>query len=70
MSTPTQTRPRPRPLPRGGVDIRLPWWALVLPILAFVLLLALIINPSEAHAATADPALTHLLEQLRHLFGR
>ncbi|MEU4659232.1 hypothetical protein AB0G32_35770 [Streptomyces sp. NPDC023723] len=66
MSTPTHTRP----VSRGGVDIRLPWWALALPILAFVMLLALILNPSQAHAAAGQPALAHLLEQARYLLGR
>jgi anti-sigma-K factor RskA len=66
MSTPTHTRP----VSRGGVDIRLPWWALALPTVAFVMLLALILNPSQAHAAADQPALAHLLEQARHLLGR
>ncbi|CAL9614922.1 hypothetical protein SUDANB145_05701 [Streptomyces sp. enrichment culture] len=67
MSTPTHTHPRP--VSGGDADIRLPWWALVLPTLAFVLLLGLILDPSEAHAA-GRPALAHLLEQARHLVGR
>ena len=37
MSAHTHTRPHPAP--RGGVDTRLPWWALALPTLAFVALL-------------------------------
>ncbi|MEG3631494.1 hypothetical protein [Streptomyces poriticola] len=67
MSAPTHTRPHPAP--RGGVDTRLPWWALALPTLAFVTLLALILNPSEAHAATDAPALTPLLERLWQLIA-
>ncbi len=55
MSAPTHTRP-PQAT-RGGVDIRLPWWALALPVLAFVTLLLLILNPAEAHAAADEPAL-------------
>ncbi|MXM63196.1 hypothetical protein GR925_06960 [Streptomyces sp. HUCO-GS316] len=65
MSAPTHTRPRPAT--RGHVDIRLPWWALALPALAFVSLLLLILNPSDAHAAAGDPALNQLVERLRDL---
>ncbi|MFD0058791.1 hypothetical protein ACFVHR_34255 [Streptomyces sp. NPDC127168] len=65
MSAPTHTRP-PRAT-RGGVDSRLPWWALALPVLAFVTLLLLILNPADAQAATAQPALAHLLERLLQL---
>ncbi|KAB1139716.1 hypothetical protein F7R91_38830 [Streptomyces luteolifulvus] len=65
MSAPTHTRPRPAT--RGRVDIRLPWWALALPALAFISLLLLILNPSDAHAAAGDPALTQLVERLREL---
>lgn len=63
MSARTHTWPRRATM--GGVNVRLPWWALVLPTLAFVALLLLILNPSDAHAATADPALTHLFERIR-----
>ncbi|MEU6292484.1 hypothetical protein [Streptomyces sp. NPDC046988] len=65
MSAPTHTRP-PRAT-RGGVDSRLPWWALTLPVLAFVTLLLLILNPADAQAATEQPALAHLLERLLQL---
>ncbi|MFF8577040.1 hypothetical protein ACF07F_25180 [Streptomyces sp. NPDC015237] len=65
MSAPTHTRP-PRAT-RGGVDSRLPWWALALPVLAFVTLLLLILNPADAQAATGQPALAHLLERLLQL---
>jgi anti-sigma-K factor RskA len=68
MSAPTHTRPHPAP--RGGVDIRLPWWALALPTLAFVVLLTLILNPTDAQAATGDPAVTRLLEHLQQLITR
>ncbi|ANH90875.1 MULTISPECIES: hypothetical protein [unclassified Streptomyces] len=68
MSARTQTRPHPAT--SGGVDIRLPWWALALPALAFVVLLVLISNPSNAHAATGEPAITQLLEHAQHLLGR
>ncbi|MEU5085610.1 hypothetical protein [Streptomyces sp. NPDC021356] len=65
-----RTHTRPHPATSGGVDIRLPWWALALPALAFVALLALILNPSDAHAATGDPAITQLLQRAQELLGR
>ncbi|MER5754782.1 hypothetical protein [Streptomyces sp. NPDC002088] len=68
MSAPTHTRPHPATT--GRVDIRLPWWALALPALAFITLLALILNPAEAQAATGDPAITHFLERVQDLFAR
>ncbi|MEV0181616.1 hypothetical protein AB0I54_20280 [Streptomyces sp. NPDC050625] len=68
MSACTQTRPHPAT--PGRVDIRLPWWALVLPALAFVSLLLLILNPSDAHAATGEPAVTHLIERVQQLIAR
>ncbi|WP_225836501.1 hypothetical protein [Streptomyces sp. NK08204] len=67
---PAPTHSRPHPATTGGVDIRLPWWALALPALAFVALLALILNPSDAHAASGDPAMTHLVERAQRLLTR
>ncbi|GAA2602831.1 hypothetical protein GCM10010424_62450 [Streptomyces lienomycini] len=52
------------------MDMRLPWWALALPVLAFVALLLLILNPADAHAATDQPAVAHLLERLERLTAR
>ncbi|MEW2050340.1 hypothetical protein [Streptomyces sp. NPDC005476] len=68
MSAPTRTRPHPA-VP-GGVDSRLPWWALALPMLAFTVLLVLILNPADAQAATGDPAITHLVERVQQLVTR
>ncbi|CAL9574809.1 hypothetical protein [Streptomyces sp. enrichment culture] len=66
-----RTHPRPHPAPRGGgPGIRLPWWALALPTLAFVTLLTLVLNPSEAHAAAGEPAIAHLVERAQQLMGR
>ncbi|MFF8904544.1 hypothetical protein [Streptomyces olivaceoviridis] len=65
-----RTHSRPQPATTGGVDVRLPWWALALPALAFLVLLALILNPSDAHAATGDPAITRLLERAQQLLAR
>ncbi|MBW8704391.1 hypothetical protein MBT84_32810 [Streptomyces sp. MBT84] len=63
MSAPRHSRPGPATT--GGVDIRLPWWALALPTLAFIVLLALILNPSDASGG-GDPALGHLVERVQH----
>ncbi|MEU1040819.1 hypothetical protein [Streptomyces sp. NPDC005907] len=62
---PAPTHIRTHPVTTGGVDMRLPWWALVLPVLAFVALLALIVNPSDAHAAAGAPALAHVVERFQ-----
>ncbi|MCZ0989919.1 MULTISPECIES: hypothetical protein [Streptomyces] len=67
---PARTHTRPHPATTGGVDIRLPWWALALPALAFIALLALILNPSDAHAASGDPAITQLFERVQQLLAR
>ncbi|MCX3290896.1 hypothetical protein OR263_30025 [Streptomyces sp. NEAU-H22] len=68
MSAPTHTRSHPAT--SAGVAGRLPWWALALPVLAFAALLALILNPSDAHAATGDPGITRLLERAQELMAR
>lgn len=63
MSAPTHIRPHPATKVR--VDIRLPWWALALPTLAFVTLLLLILNPVDAHAAGGAPAITDVFEHVQ-----
>ncbi|MER6954695.1 hypothetical protein ACWD4O_29310 [Streptomyces sp. NPDC002623] len=68
MSAPTHTRPHPAT--PGGVDIRLPWWALALPTLGFITLLVLLLNPADAQAAAGDPAITHLVERVQQLIAR
>jgi len=65
-----RTHSRPLPATTRGVDIRLPWWALALPTLAFVVLLALMLNPTDTQAATGDPVIAHLLERARELVVR
>lgn len=60
-----RTHTRPHPATTGSVDIRLPWWALALPALAFAALLLLILNPADAHAATGDPSISHLFERIQ-----
>ncbi|MCS0603167.1 hypothetical protein NX794_18400 [Streptomyces sp. LP11] len=67
---PARTLSRPHPATPGGVDIRLPWWALALPALAFLVLLGLILNPSDAHAASGDPAVARVVEHAQHLLAR
>ncbi|MGC5000419.1 MULTISPECIES: hypothetical protein [unclassified Streptomyces] len=62
MPVPAHTRPHP-----ARAAARLPWWALALPTLAFVALLMLIMNPSDAHAASGDPALAQVVERARQL---
>ncbi|MER7048733.1 MULTISPECIES: hypothetical protein [Streptomyces] len=53
---------------RDGAGVRLPWWALALPVLAFVLLLVLIADPAQAQTAGGgQPGLRVVLEYLQHL---
>ncbi|MFI7100155.1 hypothetical protein ACIBK8_12435 [Streptomyces sp. NPDC050161] len=53
----------------GGLRIRLPWWALGLPVVSFVVLLSLMGSADPAGAAPAAPGLTRLLEVLARLVG-
>ncbi|MFF8960875.1 hypothetical protein [Streptomyces sp. NPDC014894] len=64
--TPTPSRAE------GGVGMRLPWWGLALPALAFLFLLVLIAEPAQAQARTAEaePGLGVLVEYFRHLLLR
>jgi hypothetical protein len=39
---------------RGSAEVRLPWWAIALPAIAFAALLLLIVGPSDASAATGS----------------
>ncbi|WP_336322115.1 hypothetical protein [Streptomyces lavendofoliae] len=54
----------------GTAAIRLPWWAVALPVLAFVVLLSLIAGGGEAHATGGDPAVGRILEQIRDTLAR
>ncbi|WP_418956292.1 hypothetical protein [Streptomyces tritici] len=58
--------------PATGVDTRLPWWALALPVAAFVALLLLITDPGQAHAAAGagDPSVGRFLQALQQTLGR
>ncbi|TWV39570.1 hypothetical protein FRZ03_24050 [Streptomyces misionensis] len=64
-----RTHFRTHPATTGGVDIRLPWWALALPALAFIGLFLLILSPSNAHAVGSDPAIPRLVERAQQLLG-
>ncbi|GAA2236455.1 hypothetical protein GCM10010232_24030 [Streptomyces amakusaensis] len=55
---------------RAGAGIRLPWWALTLPVLAFAALLVLISDPAQAREAGAEPAIGVFLEYLTLLLLR
>ncbi|MET8570972.1 hypothetical protein [Streptomyces sp. NPDC004783] len=68
MSAPICTRPHAAA--RGRAETRLPWWALALPVTAFVALFLLLLNPSDAHAAAGEPAIAQLLERVQHLITR
>ncbi|WP_406001652.1 hypothetical protein [Streptomyces sp. NBC_00829] len=54
----------------GSVDIRLPWWALALPMIAFVVLLLLIADPGQAQAVGSEHAVGQILERIQHTLGR
>ncbi|CAM5645295.1 hypothetical protein GCM10010329_08990 [Streptomyces spiroverticillatus] len=62
MSAPAHSPARTaRRAPTGN---RLPWWAAVLPVLSFVVLLVLMTGPGQAHASPAAqdaPGLAYLL---------
>jgi hypothetical protein len=62
------TRPS-SPAPAVGVEVRLPWWAVLLPAVAFGVLLVLLLNPAEAHAAPADPEIGLFLERARQVLA-
>ncbi|MEV0322128.1 hypothetical protein ACIBKX_00095 [Streptomyces sp. NPDC050658] len=58
------------PKDSASVEIQLPWWAIALPAIAFAALLLLILNPADAHAASGEPMVTHLLERIQEtVFG-
>ncbi|MEU3462511.1 hypothetical protein ABZ721_21555 [Streptomyces sp. NPDC006733] len=52
------TRPSRQPVGRGagGVQTRLPWWAVALPALAFAALLMLIAGPGQTDTGAAHSA--------------
>lgn len=54
----------------SSVGVRLPWWAVALPAVAFAALLLLIAGPGQAHAAGGDPAAGQLLGRIAELLTR
>ncbi|MFF8847479.1 hypothetical protein ACF08N_33010 [Streptomyces sp. NPDC015127] len=71
MPAQPHTRSHSATSPTAGVVVaKLPWWALALPVLAFVALLALIAAPGDAHAAAADPAAGDVLRQILRILVR
>ncbi|QNE78159.1 hypothetical protein F0344_29330 [Streptomyces finlayi] len=66
---PVRTHTRSTTPASDRVEVRLPWWAVVLPALAFAALLLLIVGPGEARAATGDPALGRLLAHIMDLLS-
>ncbi|MFE9858930.1 hypothetical protein [Streptomyces sp. NPDC005780] len=64
---PARTHTRSTRPDAAGVEVRLPWWAVALPAVAFGALLLLIAGPGQAHAATGDPAVGRLLERIVEL---
>lgn len=65
---PVRAPASPRPV-ADRVEIRLPWWAVALPAVAFAALLLMIMSPGQAQAATAAPALGQLIERTLHLLA-
>ncbi|MEU1077439.1 MULTISPECIES: hypothetical protein [unclassified Streptomyces] len=54
----------------GRADFRLPWWGVVLPTVAFVVLLVLITGSHDAQAAAGDPAISRLMDRVQHTLSR
>ncbi|GLV80243.1 hypothetical protein [Streptomyces hygroscopicus] len=61
-----RTRTRPVHPADSGVDFRLPWWALALPVLAFVALLLLLTGPTDAQAASSGSGPVSQTVELLH----
>ncbi|WP_406150248.1 hypothetical protein [Streptomyces sp. NBC_01012] len=68
MSAPTHTQTRRA---TDAVDVRLPWWAVALPGLAFAALLLLIMDPGQAHAAAGGSSIggSAIVQLLGHILG-
>ncbi|MEV7091097.1 hypothetical protein AB0O07_35430 [Streptomyces sp. NPDC093085] len=61
---------RSAPYASAGGDLRLPWWAVALPVIAFVALFLLVAEPGQAHAASTEPAVGRILGQLHLTLAR
>ncbi|WP_405800289.1 hypothetical protein [Streptomyces sp. NBC_01506] len=68
MSAPTHTRSH-RPSP-DTVEIRLPWWAVALPAIAFAALLLLMTGSGQANAAAGDPGVGRVVQQIQQTLAR
>ncbi|MEE4491880.1 hypothetical protein ACIBI8_32970 [Streptomyces sp. NPDC050529] len=67
---PARTHTRSTRPDAAGIEVRLPWWAVALPAVAFGALLLLMAGPGQAQAATGDPAVGRLLERIVELLTR
>ncbi|ATW47843.1 hypothetical protein ACWGJT_26710 [Streptomyces xantholiticus] len=68
---PAHTHPRSSAHVPGAGGVRLPWWALALPVIAFCVLLMLIAGPDEAHAAAGDdPGVSEFLRLVHRALAR
>ncbi|MFI1012075.1 hypothetical protein [Streptomyces sp. NPDC020965] len=54
----------------GRVDIRLPWWALALPVVAFAVLFVVMADPAQAQAVDGESDLRRALEYFQTLLTR
>ncbi|GGK03170.1 hypothetical protein GCM10011583_38630 [Streptomyces camponoticapitis] len=68
MAAPTHTRSHHSS--PDSVDIRLPWWAVVLPALAFAALLLLMAGPVPAGAAASEPGVGGVVIQIQQTLAR
>ncbi|MFC6064440.1 hypothetical protein [Streptomyces ochraceiscleroticus] len=58
-----------RPDGNGARPVRLPWWAVALAVVSFVVLLFVITPAAEAEAAGVPPALASVVHFLARLLG-
>ncbi|MFD9872497.1 hypothetical protein ACFXI8_27675 [Streptomyces niveus] len=68
MAAPTHTRSH-RPSP-DTVEIRLPWWAIALPAIAFAALLLLMAGPGQANATEGDPGVGRVVHHIQQTLAR
>ncbi|MER0479078.1 hypothetical protein ABR737_12155 [Streptomyces sp. Edi2] len=61
------SRPAAAEARRPRLRMRLPWWALALPVISFAALLILVAAPAEARAASTPQGLVALLELLARI---
>ncbi|MEU6116186.1 hypothetical protein ABZ840_16850 [Streptomyces sp. NPDC047117] len=59
----------PRHAENGARTVRLPWWAVALPVVSFVTLLFVMTPAAEAEAAGAPPAVLSVVHLLARLVG-